>query len=195
MSDRERLLDELGKLGHGMVEAEHEVLDTVRRIPRFAHEHPPVRNVNQEFTESFTTLERVAIFITDRVGTFGFFLIVFTWSVLWLGWNTLGPRDLRFDAAPAFVLWLFISNLIQITLMPLIMVGQNLQGRHAELRAQSDYEVNLKAEKEVEVILLHLEKQSELIERQGELILDILNRLSAARGITPAPARDGDEQE
>jgi len=39
--------------------------------------------------------------------------------------------------------------------------------------------------------LLHLEKQSEQIERQGELILDILKRLSAAEGA--APARDGDE--
>ena len=29
------------------------------------------------------------------------------------------------------------------------MVGQNLQGKHAEIRAENDYEVNLKAEKEI----------------------------------------------
>lgn len=64
----------------------------------------------------------------------------------------------RFDPYPAFVLWLFISNMLQIFLMPLLMIGQNLQGRHAEIRARSDYEVKVKAESEVDAILMHLEK-------------------------------------
>ena len=46
--------------------------------------------------------------------------------------------------------------------MPLIMIGQNLQGRHAEKRAEADFEVNVRAEKEIEVILMHLEHQNEL---------------------------------
>ena len=93
----------------------------------------------------------------------GFFLIILFWTLLWLGWNTLAPLDMRFDPFPAFVLWLFISNMIQIFLMPLIMIGQNLQGRHADKRAESDFEVNIRAEKEIEVILLHLDHQNELI--------------------------------
>jgi uncharacterized membrane protein len=83
--------------------------------------------------------------------------------VLWLGWNTLAPSAVRFDPFPAFVFWLFLSNVIQIFLMPLIMVGQNLQGRHAEARAEADFDVNTKAEREIETILLHLEAQSDLI--------------------------------
>jgi uncharacterized membrane protein len=47
--------------------------------------------------------------------------------------------------------------------MPLIMIGQNLQGRHAERRAEADFEVNVRAEKEIEVILMHLEHQNDLI--------------------------------
>jgi uncharacterized membrane protein len=43
------------------------------------------------------------------------------------------------------------------------MIGQNLQGRHAEIRAESDFEVDVKAEREIETILLHLEQQNELI--------------------------------
>ncbi|MBV8060977.1 MAG: DUF1003 domain-containing protein [Alphaproteobacteria bacterium] len=62
-----------------------------------------------------------------------------------------------------FVLWLFISNLIQILLMPLIMVGQNVQGMHAEKRAENDLEINVKAEQEIEVILQHLEYQNTLL--------------------------------
>lgn len=64
-----------------------------------------------------------------------------------------------------FVLWLFISNLIQILLMPLIMVGQNIQGRHAEARADEDFAVNQKAELEVEEIIRHLEIQTEILRR------------------------------
>ena len=55
--------------------------------------------------------------------------------------------------------------------MPLIMVGQNLQGKHAELRAENDYQINLKAEKEISIIISHLEYQNSLlmmiIENQG----------------------------
>jgi len=47
--------------------------------------------------------------------------------------------------------------------MPLIMVGQNVQGRHSESRADYDLEVNLKAEKEIEVILQHLEYQNTIL--------------------------------
>src|ERR1700690_2899074 len=123
----------------------------------------PIRNVNVEHKEHLSKLEKLAIWITDHVGTMGFFLFIFSWTILWLGWNTLAPKHLSFDPFPAFVLWLFISNMIQIFLMPLIMIGQNLQGRHADKRADSDFEVNIRAEKEIEVILLHLDHQNELI--------------------------------
>ncbi len=135
---------------------------------KIAHEElkklrKPIHNVNKKHHESLTGLERIAVKITDSVGSVGFFLIIFSWTVLWLGWNTLAPNDLRFDPFPAFVLWLFISNMVQIFLMPLIMIGQNLQGRHAEKRAESDFDVNVRAEKEIEVILMHLEQQNELL--------------------------------
>ena len=123
----------------------------------------PIRNVNIEYKERLTRLERVAVWITDHVGTMGFFLLIFLWTVLWLGWNVFAPKSLLFDPYPAFVLWLFLSNMIQIFLMPLIMIGQNLQARHAEARAEADFDVNIKAESEIETILKHLEKQDEMI--------------------------------
>jgi uncharacterized membrane protein len=125
----------------------------------------PVRDINKEHKKSLTTLERLAVWITDRVGTMGFFIIIFSWTIFWLGWNTLAPHNLRFDPLPAFAMWLFISNMIQIFLMPLIMVGQNLQSRHAEIRAEADFEVNNKAEREIEAILMHLENQDELLSK------------------------------
>ncbi len=122
----------------------------------------PVENVNLKYQHSFTRLEKFAMRVTGNIGTMGFFLIVFLWTMLWLAWNIFAPAELRFDPFPAFVLWLFISNMIQLFLLPLIMIGQNLQGRHAELRAERDFETNQKAEREIEAILEKLEKQEEL---------------------------------
>src|SRR5277367_2500007 len=121
------------------------------------------RDVNKEFTEQLSGMDRFAMWITERVGTIGFFLIIFVWTVLWLGWNLLAPKGLQFDPPMGFVFWLFISNLIQLLLMPLIMVGQNIQGRHAEARAENDLEVNIKAEQEIEVVLHHLEYQNAIL--------------------------------
>ena len=100
----------------------------------------------------------------------GFFFIIFLWTVCWLSWNSLAPKESRFDPYPAFVLWLFISNMIQIFLMPLIMIGQNLESKHSEIRAEADFEVNTKAELEIETILMHLENQN-------KIILEILHKL------------------
>lgn len=131
---------------------------------------PLMQNVNVVHQSNLSLLDRLALFATEKIGTMGFFFIIFVWTVLWLGWNIFAPDSLKFDPFPAFVLWLFISNLIQIHLMPLIMVGQNLQGRHAELRAEHDFQTDQKAEKEIETILLHLENQQ-------QLMLQILQKL------------------
>src|SRR5437870_4550989 len=108
MSEKGTSLEQfLKQCGAGMVLVEHSILGAVKRIPHLKHDHPPVENVNHQMAASFTPLERVALFITQRVGSFGFFLIIVCWSAVWLLWNTLAPRHVRFDPAPAFVMWLF----------------------------------------------------------------------------------------
>jgi len=121
------------------------------------------KNVNIQHSESLTRMEKFAVWITNHIGTMGFFLIVFFWTLAWIAWNIFSPKELKFDLYPAFTLWLFISNILQLFLLPLIMVGQNLQVRHAEFRAENDFEINLKAKKEIETILKKLELQDEKI--------------------------------
>jgi uncharacterized membrane protein len=100
--------------------------------------------------------------------------------VIWLAWNTILPASWRFDPAMGFVLYLFLCNVIQILLMPLIMVGQNLQGMHSEARAEHDLEVNVKAEQEIEVILQHLEQQNDLLMKMVEKLGVDVNELKGA---------------
>jgi uncharacterized membrane protein len=141
-------------------------------VDEFKKKHSVVRNANIEHQQNLSRMDKLALWITEHVGSMGFFFIIFIWTVIWMGWNTLAPVATRFDPYPAFVLWLFISNVIQIFLMPLIMIGQNLQSAHAEVRAEVDFEINKKAEQEIETILTHLEEQD-------KMILQILQRLEA----------------
>jgi uncharacterized membrane protein len=80
----------------------------------------------------------------------GFFVLIFFWTVIWLSWNILAPKAIRFDPYPGFVWWLFISNMIQLFLMPLILIGQNLQAKESDQRAKNDYRINCKAEEEIQ---------------------------------------------
>lgn len=125
--------------------------------------HKPVRDFAKTRAKDLKPLEKLALWITMHVGSMGFFLLILAWTVLWLGWNSLAPKPFQFDPPIAFVLWLFISNVIQILLMPLIMVGQNVQAAAADARAEHDLAINVKAEAEIEVVLTHLEYQNEML--------------------------------
>ena len=151
---------------------------------------------NQAVIENFSPLDRLAVRITDRVGTMAFFLVIFTWTVLWVAYNVLASKVPAlhwhaFDPFPAFVAYLLISNVIQICLMPLIMVGQNMQGRHSEARAEADYLVNQKAFADTEAILQRIEALDRRLLALDEAEQGILQHLAAcvqAGTLPPAPA-------
>ena len=146
----------------------------------------PLRNVHKERLQSLKPLERLAVWTTAKVGTMGFFLLILGWTLLWLGWDALAPKSLQFDPPMAFVFWLFISNVIQILLMPLIMVGQNIQGSYAEARAEHDLEVNVKAEQEIELVLEHLEYQNDLLIRMTRRLGADFNEVLGASAALPS---------
>src|SRR5579864_8446081 len=150
----------------------------------------PLRNTYDEMMAGLSSLDRLAVWITVHVGTMGFFLVIFVWTFIWLGWNFLAPTRLQFDPPMGFVFWLFISNVIQILLMPLIMVGQNIQGRHAEAGAEHDLEVNVQAEREIEIILEHLDYQNKLliamVEKLGVNFAGALPQVTPKRRKAPA---------
>ncbi len=138
---------------------------------------------NEAVKENLGRLDKVAVVITDHIGTMGFFFIIAGWTVVWCGYNILASKvpSLHlhaFDPFPAFVAYLLISNVIQIMLMPLLMVGQNLQGRHSEARAENDYLVNQKSFADTEKILKQLEAQAEQMLRIESTNRQILERLA-----------------
>ncbi len=127
------------------------------------------RNVNMEFEEKRTLGQRLA----DRLAAFGGswkFIIIFM-SVLF-GWIILNSYVLiarRFDPFPFILLNLILSCLAALQ-APVIMMSQNRQEAKDRLRAQHDYQINLKAE--IEIRSLH-EKIDHLIFKQWQRLLEI----------------------
>lgn len=135
-------------------------LTKIRTVADLKREFAPIANTNEVHKSRLSRTDKIALFITSKVGTMGFFYFCLA----------LVSLPLIFKSTMPTVQYLS-SGYLQLTLLPLILVGQNLQSRHSELRAQHDYETNLKAEKEIEAILMHLEKQD-------EIMLEILRKIT-----------------
>jgi len=43
----------------------------------------PPKNVNVEHRKKLSSLDKLALFVTRRIGTPGFFLIIFIWTIGW----------------------------------------------------------------------------------------------------------------
>jgi uncharacterized membrane protein len=121
---------------------------------------------------SVKPLDRFASWVTTQVSTTRFFIIILAWTILWLCWNLLAPTKYQFDPPFGFSAWLFVSNVIQLLLMPLIMVGQAILGRDAESRAAQQIEMNIKTSKEIEMLL-------SLVDRNNKLLNSILSESDA----------------
>ena len=123
------------------------------------------RNVNKIHKESFTVLDKAALFITKIVGT------------MWCAMAFTVLALISFPAAihggtSTTISWI-AQTFLQLVLLSIIMVGQNLQSRHSELRADADYETNIEAKKEIETLMLRIDA---LETKKLDRILAILDR-------------------
>jgi|PlaIllAssembly_1097288.scaffolds.fasta_scaffold1562908_2 uncharacterized membrane protein len=117
------------------------------------------QNPTTAVTENYSGLDKFAVALTGKIGTMKFALVIICWTVIWVSYHILAVAFSlpTLDTFPALVVYLLVSNIIQICLMPLIMVAQNLQSRLQEAKAEQDYANNARA---VEILeeLLRLEK-------------------------------------
>jgi uncharacterized membrane protein len=89
------------------------------------------------------------------------------WFGAWILWNTTGAR--RFDPFP-FGLLTMVVSLEAIFLSVFVLLSQNRQAAKDRVRADIEYEVNVKAE--AEVAALH-----EKLDRLHEQIVERLRRM------------------
>lgn len=131
-----------------------------------------IKNPNQIHKTKLRFSDRMALEITNKIGTMAFFGVIFCWTLIWLLWNSFAPEELRFDESPDFLTWLFISNMIQLFLLPLLLISQNIQGKHAELTADNDYKIDLKTEEEMELLHIKIDALTLKIEQLQKLVAE-----------------------
>jgi CRP/FNR family transcriptional regulator, cyclic AMP receptor protein len=122
-----------------------------------------VRNVNEEVQDSSTFLQKVADGIAAFSGSMPFLLGNVAWFVVWIGCNTL-PGLPHFDPYP-FGLLTMIVSLEAIFLSCFVLISQNRQSAKDRVRADIEYEVNVRAE--LEIAHLH-EKTDRIYEAMSE---------------------------
>ena len=122
------------------------------------------RNVNEEVEQYRTTVERVADAIAAFSGSIPFLVIHTIWFVLWVGWNTMQPHG--FDPYP-FGLLTMIVSLEAIFLSVFVLLSQNRQAAKDRVRADVEYDVNVKAEMEVAALHAKMDRLYEEIVVRG----------------------------
>lgn len=105
------------------------------------------RNINLEMEIKSTEFEKLADMIAKSTGTVTFLGLNAVWFLAWIGWNTL-PDVSHFDPYPFGFLTMVVS-LEAIFLSIFVLISQNRQSAKDRLRADSEYEVNLKSELEI----------------------------------------------
>jgi len=117
------------------------------------------RNVLEEAEERLTFGQRIADKVASFGGSWPFIFIFMTIMVVWMGINIVALT--RFDPYPFILLNLVLSTIAAFQ-APIIMMSQNRQASKDKLLAENDYQVNMKAEMEIEAMLRN---QAELIAR------------------------------
>jgi CRP/FNR family transcriptional regulator, cyclic AMP receptor protein len=119
------------------------------------------RNPNDMIEEDMSFGERIA----DRVASFGgswTFIIIFSLAIAIYTAINIILRGQAWDPYPFILLNLFLSMLAAIQ-APVIMMSQNRQDTKDRLRGELDYEVNRRAESEIQGLSRKLNLLSEKI--------------------------------
>jgi CRP/FNR family transcriptional regulator, cyclic AMP receptor protein len=128
------------------------------------------RNANEETESKLTMLERITDTIAAFSGSLMFLALHGIWFLVWIGLNTI-PCLAAFDPFPFGLLTMCVS-LEAIFLSVIVLLSQNRQSAKDRIRADVDYEVNLKAE--LEVSHLH-----EKVDQLHSVLLSRLHQIEA----------------
>lgn len=145
--------------------------------------HKP-RNVNVQHKaeqEASGVNTRIAVGLTKSVGTmwtaYSFTVLAIVGLLAILGW--LPPL------VALLVIWAS-QTFIQLVMLPILSVGQNVLGRHAELMAEEQFNTTMNTYHAIEEIMQHLSAQDAELLRHTKMLIHLLS----AAGITPEQLPD-----
>lgn len=145
-----------------------EIEDIARDLIKHQHDHPPVRDLNRDFDRRLKFTDRVASDFARLIGSWVFVLAQLGLMLVWVVLNAIGLLR-HWDPYP-FVFLNFVFSLEAAIWVSVVLMALNGQADRDRMRAQNEYEVNVKAEEEIKALMNHLMDQD-------EILLQIVNRL------------------
>jgi len=145
--------------------------------------HRVSRNVNEEEDARLTVGDRLANRIAGFGGSWMFIGLLAVTLILWIAVNSYLIAASEIDPYPYQLFGLVLGVLAGVQ-APIIMMSQNRQGEKDRLRADLDYQVNLKNELSLAEILRRLdvlesERLPILFEKQNRQLLDKMGGTAA----------------
>jgi uncharacterized membrane protein len=118
------------------------------------------RNINDEMQIRSTAMEKIADLIAEFSGSITFLFLNALAFLIWIVWNSV-PFLPHFDPYP-FGFLTMVMSVEAIFLSIFVLISQNRQTAKDRLRADAEYEVNLKAELEI----THLHEKMDYLTEQ-----------------------------
>lgn len=134
------------------------------------------KNINLIHDERLTLGHRMSDSLAKFAGSWTFILSFAAMLVVWIMVNSLLVIIKHFDPYPFILLNLVLSCLAAIQ-APIILMSQNREEARDRIRAEHDFEINLKAEKEIE----HIQEELDLIRAAQDL--DIIKSLEEIKSL------------
>jgi uncharacterized membrane protein len=139
------------------------------------------RNANEEVEARLTRADRIAFRLAAFGGSWKFIAFLGGLLLVWVVLNTWVLAKPQFDEFPYQLLGLVLGIIAGLQ-APVIMMSQNRQGEEDRLRADLDYQVNLKNEISLAEILRRLdvlesERLPILFEEQNKLVTNTVKKI------------------
>jgi CRP/FNR family cyclic AMP-dependent transcriptional regulator len=126
------------------------------------------RNPNEIIEKKATFGERIADEVAQFGGSWPFIIVFLVFTIIYASVNIV-LRDRAWDPYPFILLNLFLSLLAAIQ-APVIMMSQNRQDTKDRVRSELDFDVNRRAESEIQGLARKLNLLDEKIDDVGELL-------------------------
>nr|WP_320135642.1 DUF1003 domain-containing protein [uncultured Amphritea sp.] len=146
----------LGQNYSALAENEQRVINSIA-------EHTTVsENVNDAYSDSLTTGQKIADVVARFGGSWWFISLFFMFIIAWIVTNSYLLIDQPFDPYPYILLNLGLSSLAAFQ-APIIMMSQNRQAAKDRIKQDATFEINLKLELQVMRLHSKLDQLSETL--------------------------------
>jgi len=159
--------------------------DIIYYHPHHPHipKHP--NHIHKEQINNGGFNQKIAVSITKATGTMWaayifmiLALIGFPALAQWLG-----------PLVAIYVIWLS-QTFIQLTMLPILSVGQNVLSKHQEIQSDEMFKTTQKSFHDVEHIIKHLDAQDKELLRQTMMIKEVQERIQSTNQYTSHQIND-----